>query len=293
MSIAESVNDLPQHSVTVYVLRGLDFVIPGQWQNPTDFTALVKAVTGEHDAQVIQRVSERATHLYDDPKERYQRALWLYTMADKTDKALATASLADKLGTRFRLLRFLTWLTPKADTAQSLDFSLKLIIELLAFCQINGIPGDSVGDFVKALADYSQEALMRMTALICLDGLVPLGPDFMRIVVTQLQTLSTRELQRNATFKQIKAFVPGATNANKLAFIHSSVEAIQGWIEEFVAKHELDPQKVLASVKAYIDITDDRLDYLGAFLDMSTDYYTHTGTQTLARRLIERAVNEI
>jgi hypothetical protein len=26
---------------------------------------------------------------------------------------------------------------------------------------------------------------------------------------------------------------------------------------------------------------------------MTTNYYTHTGTQTLARRIIERAVNEI
>jgi hypothetical protein len=32
---------------------------------------------------------------------------------------------------------------------------------------------------------------------------------------------------------------------------------------------------------------------LGAFLDMTSNYYTHTGTQTLARRLIERAVAEI
>jgi hypothetical protein len=42
-----------------------------------------------------------------------------------------------------------------------------------------------------------------------------------------------------------------------------------------------------------VEISKDKLDYLGAFLDVTTNYYTHTGTQTLARRLIERAVAEI
>jgi hypothetical protein len=40
-------------------------------------------------------------------------------------------------------------------------------------------------------------------------------------------------------------------------------------------------------------VSKDKLDYLGAFLDIAVKYYSHTGTQTLARRLIERAVAEI
>jgi len=50
--------------------------------------------------------------------------------------------------------------TPKADKAQTIDLS-QLVAELVAFCQINGIPGDSIGDFVASLADYSGESLMR------------------------------------------------------------------------------------------------------------------------------------
>jgi hypothetical protein len=42
-----------------------------------------------------------------------------------------------------------------------------------------------------------------------------------------------------------------------------------------------------------VEIADDKLDYVAAFLDMSTNYYEHTGIQTLAHRLIERAVAEI
>lgn len=49
---------------------------------------------------------------------------------------------------------------------------------LVAFCQINGIPGDSIGVFFNALRDDSGESLMRMAVLICFDGLVPLGANF-------------------------------------------------------------------------------------------------------------------
>jgi hypothetical protein len=35
------------------------------------------------------------------------------------------------------------------------------------------------------------------------------------------------------------------------------------------------------------------LDYVAAFLDMSTNYYEHTGIQTVARRVIEQAAREI
>lgn len=44
---------------------------------------------------------------------------------------------------------------------------------------------------------------------------------------------------------------------------------------------------------SFIEVSKDRLDYLGAFLDMTVKYYRHTGIQTLARRLVERAVAEI
>ena len=40
-------------------------------------------------------------------------------------------------------------------------------------------------------------------------------------------------------------------------------------------------------------MTDDRLDYVAAFLDLTTNYYEHTGIQSVARSLIQRTVNEI
>src|SRR4051794_1924391 len=149
-SIVDLVNHLPSRGVTVYVLQALDFVVPGEWQNVVNFEELVKQVTKESDPKVIQSVINRANVLYNDPKERYQRAMWFYGLVDTTDRLLATAALANTVG-QIKLFSFLDRLTPKADTAQTIDFSMKLITELLTFCQINGIPGDSVGDFVKSL----------------------------------------------------------------------------------------------------------------------------------------------
>ncbi len=38
---------------------------------------------------------------------------------------------------------------------------------------------------------------------------------------------------------------------------------------------------------------DGKLDYAAAFLDMTTDYFEHTGIQSIARSLITRAMSEV
>jgi len=292
-SIPEYVNSLRKRSVTVYILRSLDFLVPGEWENITDFEEMVIKVTGEKDPAIIKAVTNRADTLFRDRSERYRRAWKLYGTADSTDRFLATAALANKIGERVRFLSLLQRITPKADKAQTIDFSMKLTIELLNFCLINGIPGDSIGDFVAALGTYSKDELMRMSALVCIDGIMPLGPDFSRVVLNSLDSLSPDELEDNRTFRQIRKDIPGQDTPSKLNFVLESVDGVKGWLQEFVTKNDLTSEKVYSSVQSFIDINDNRLDYWSAFLDMTTNYYTHTGTQTVARRMIERAINEI
>lgn len=201
--------------------------------------------------------------------------------------------LANKVGEKIPLLGFLNKVTPKADKAQTIDLTLKLVVELLAFCQINGIPGDSIGDFVTSLADYSGESLMRMVALVCVDGLIPFGPDFIQKALATLDKTSPQELEQNFTFQNINSDIPGNNSASKLNFIGESFNSVTGWMNDLVVSRALTPQKVVSNLQGFIEVTDDKLDYLAAFLDVSTNYYEHTGTQTLARRLIERAVAEI
>jgi hypothetical protein len=177
-AIFELVDQLPKRNMTTLMLQSLDFVVPGQWQNTVGFENMIREVTGEDDESIIQQVGDRAVRLFNDKSQGYQRALWLYQMVDSADSALGAAALANQVGEKISLLGFLNKVTPNPDKAQAIDLSLKIVVELVAFCQINGIPGDSIGDFVKALGEYSGESLMRIAALICIDGLLPLGPDF-------------------------------------------------------------------------------------------------------------------
>lgn len=287
------VDELPTNNLTISMLRSLDFVVPGEWQNVVGFDNTIRTVTGETDEDLIQQIGERAIYLYNDRSQGYQRGMWLYQTVDSTDRALGTAALANKVGEKIPLLGFLNRVTPKADKAQTIDLSLKLVAELVAFCSINGIPGDSIGDFVKSLGEYSGESLMRMVALVCVDGLIPLGPDFILKAQSALSKTSPEELEKNSTFQQMNEAIPGGNSAGKLNFINESFDSVKGWMSGLVTSKDLTPEKVANNLQRFVEVADDKLDYLGAFLDVTTNYYEHTGTQTLARRLIERAVAEI
>ncbi len=291
--IFELVDQLPKDNLTVKSLRALDFVIPGEWQNVVGFENTIRTVTGETDEGMIQQIGDRAVYLFNDKSQGYQTALWLYQTIDSASTALGSAALANKIGQNVSFLGFLDKLTPKPEKAQTIDLSLKVIVELLAFCQINGIPGDSIGDFLGALGDYSGESLMRMAALVCFDGLLPLGPNFIHGVQERLGGMAPSDLNENQGFKQINDLIPGGNQGSKLGFIQESFSSISGWMGNFVSSHSLTPQAVASNLSKFVDIADDKLDYVAAFLDMSTNYYEHTGIQTLAHRLIERAVAEI
>lgn len=293
-SIFELVDELPTDNITIRTLRALDFVVPGQWENVVGFTNTIRHVTGETDEDLIQQIGERAIYLYNDKSQGYQRALWLYQTVDRADSALGAAALANKVGDRIPLVGgLLNRITPKPNKAQAIDLCLKLVVELVAFCQINGIPGDSIGDFVASLGEYSGESLMRMAALVCIDGLIPLGPDFILEAQSRLAQTTPSDLEQNSTFQGVNSLIPGGSTPGKLNFIGQSFDSVKGWMSNFVADRGLTPEKVVSNMQRFVEVSNDKLDYLGAFLDMTTNYYEHTGTQTLARRLIERAAAEI
>ena len=134
---------------------------------------------------------------------------------------------------------------------------------------------------------------MRMAGLVCYDGLVPLGPDFIRLGMDALGKLTPDQLGQNNTFRKINDYIPGGDNASKLGFIQKGFDSTKDWMGSFVGTHNLTSGKVVESLRKFVDVSDEYLDYLGGFIDMTTNYYEHTGTQTLAARLVERAVNEV
>lgn len=292
-AIYDYVDHLSTGGLTVMALKSLDWVIPGQWHNLVGFQNTIRAVTGETDESMIQQIGDRAVTLFNDKREGYQRALWLYQTVDSASGALGAAALANKVGQDVGFLGILKNLTPKPEKAQSIDLCVKLVVELVAFCQINGIPGDSIGDFLSALKDYGGESLMRMAALVCFDGLIPLGPDFASKGLSAIKGMSSSDLEHNQTFKGVRELIPGGNAAGQLGFITESFESTKGWMDNFVSSKRLTPDNVVDNLSKFVDISKDKLDYLGAFLDMYVKYYEHTGIQTLAHRLIERAVAEI
>jgi hypothetical protein len=291
--IFKLVDSLPENNLTVKALQALDFVAPGQWRNLVGFEKTIKVITGETDQALIQKIGERAVRLYNDRSQGYQRAIWLYHTVESLSNTLGAAALANKVGERFQILSLLSKITPKSSKAQSIDFGVKLVVELVAFCQINGLPGDSPGDFVKSLTHYKDEALIRMAALICFDGLIPLGPDYLNKLVGLLGGAGTQDLEQHETFNRVKSMIPGGQTKEQLGLIQKSIGSVGSWMENFTSQHALTQGKVLSGLKSFLDVTEDRLDYVAAFIDLTLNYYEHTGTQTVARSLIQRAVNEI
>lgn len=290
--IFKEVDDLPTGGLTVTALKSLDFLIPGQWQNLTGFDNTIRAVTGETDEGLIQQIGERAVALYNDKSQGYQRALWLYDTVERGSGLLGTAALANRIG-QDSFLGFLKNITPKPEKAQSIDLCIKLVTELVAFCQINGIPGDSIGDFLAALGDYSGESLMRMAALVSFDGVIPLGPEFADKALSFFDSTSPHELEGNDTYKSVQELIPGNNSSDKKGFIARSFDSTKGWMKGFASEKHVTREGLMSKIKGVIDFTDDKADYVGALLDMNVKYYRHTGLQTLARRLVERAVAEI
>ena len=292
-AIYQAVDDLPSASVTVRMLQALDWVVPGEWKNIVGFENTIREVTGETDQKFVQQVGERAIALYNDKSEGYQRALWLYQTVDFVQGVSGFTALVAKVGENVSFLSFLDRLTPKADTTQAIDLGIKLVTEIVAFCALNGIPGDSIGDFVESLSDYHHEALMRMATLVCVDGLIPLGPDFLDKGLSLLDKSGVTSLEGNSRFNQIKEYIPGKDTAEQVNFMQKGLESVRDWTGSFVSSHSLTTDKIVSGLRQRIQGVEGHLDYLGAFIDMTVNYYEHTGVQTVARSLISRSASEI
>ncbi len=291
-ALHEVVESLPQSSLTTHLLGALDYLVPGEWTNITTFEGMVRDATGESDEGIIQQVGERAIALFADENNGYQRAVSVFRGVDSASTVAGAAAMANLLGQQFDVLSFMTDVTPKPDTTQAIDAALKLGAELTAFTLVNGIPGDSVGDFVSSLANYGKEEKMRFAAWLAFDCIVPLGPDFLNLILGAIESVSLDELADNRVFRFVSDHLPGDI-AQKRDTLRSNVDQTRGHIEGFVGERGMSQESLLARVREYVQIADDKLDVLAAALDLSTNTFEHTGIQTVARRVITRAYGEI
>ncbi len=293
-SIDEMIDSLPTSGLTVRALNLLEHITPGNWDNTVGFDNMIQSVTGEQDPDMVSRIRAHALELYNDSEQGYQRAVSIYHSVDDVDAALGAAALAHKIGEKINFLSFLGSVTPRQDKAQAMDLALKLIAESVSFCYINGLPGDGIGDFVSAVESYEKENLIRMSAIIVFNGLIPLGPEFATKLVSEVQNLDVSDIENSRFFQAAKGLLPGGGEAGAaLQFINNGIGSLESYVGGFVDKHGISLDNVLGEMKGFVDFTEDKLDYVAAFLDMSTNYMTHTGVQSVGRSLISRAVGEI
>ncbi|MEO0846379.1 MAG: hypothetical protein AAFY50_08130 [Cyanobacteria bacterium J06648_1] len=283
-SIVELVDNLPTDNITVKVLKTISTFTPGKWENLVGFDNTITAVTGVTSTAEIAQIRDRALSLYDDKKQGYQTAVWLYRTVDNTDKAIAAAAIADKLGDKFRFIPFLDKITPKADSIQSVDLRIKLVAELIIFSKLNDLSLNP-SQFAGALKEnYQNEALLRMASLICIDGILPLGVNFVSKVKQDLEQRDN--LKANPAYDAVGELIPVD---NKEEFIDQSFNAAGDWMDSFSQKLGVTPETLAKKLGGFIELADGKLDYLAAFLDGSTNFFEHTGIQTVARRLITEA----
>jgi hypothetical protein len=291
--IHKILEELPSSNLTTRLLGALDYIVPGSWENVTSWETMVKRVTGEEDQELIQRVGDRAIQLYNDPEQGYQRAVQIFNLVDSTQGLAGAAEMANKLSEAFDFLSFLGKITPKADTTQGIDAAVKFVAEMATFCYCNGLPGDSVGDFATALTAYEKEDSMRFAAWVTFDLVLPLGPDFLSKTLDVLSSATSEQLGENSRFGKIARYLPGSDFAEKQQMLTANLALSSAHITTFVAEKGIDQQDIFQRIKSYVEVGDNALDYVSAAIDLGTNYFQHTGIQSVSRRLISRAYGEI
>jgi hypothetical protein len=296
MPVIQTVQSLPTRSLTVTALEALDSVIPGEWTNVTQFDDLIRDVSGEDKPGVVAAIRKQALGLQNENRARYTQALQLYNLVDRMDQVAAGAAVAGKVGDLFGSLGFLKKFTPKPETTQAVDAGLKLVAELLAFGRLHGMPTtgpDGLARFAGALQDYARFDLMRIAAWVVFDGVLPLGPNFVQTITGTFTSLASDKLTSNPVFDKLAGQLPGDSTNEKREFIAKAIDTTGEWVGRFVKEKNLTQRGVLKKLDGVLSVAEGGMDYVAAAIDASTNYYSHTGTQTVGRALARHATDKL
>ena len=293
ITILERLERLPRRNVTVLALKGISILVPGGWTNLTDPDQLIQEVLGSDNPSLVRQVRQRADDLSRARHEGYGRAMSLYDAVNRSQKASGGLRLLANFGSALPVVKKAANLTPSSDRLQAVDLSLKVAAEMLAFTQVNGLPGDSFGDFGAALNDYAGEARVRMAALVCFDGLMPLGDEALERLDGLLGSVGSSDLQSSPTYRSMASLIPGRGDNAHMGFLRRGVDQWVGWAGQFVSNLGLTGQKAVRALETTLGPWQGSFKQMATFLDAFTDTYQHTGLQVVARRLVERAAAEI
>ncbi len=290
-AIQQELAALGEAKITPAVLGALDYVVPGEWHNSTSLEQIIEHNLEVTDPTEVAAIKERAEALYG-AQPHYARALSVYRGADTVDRIAAAAVIASQMGSSFAVFKVLDRFTPKPDTTQAIDAALKLTAEFVAFAQLRGIPVASLQEakaFPATLATYAKADMMRIAAWLALDGLVPLGPDFLIKVKSLVSSVPTAALTSNTLFQQLTPLLPKGSAEDQKGFILGALDSASDWVSSFVSSTGLTQEGLVSSVGGVLNVADSGLDVLAATLDATTNYFEHTGVQSVARVLVHDA----
>jgi hypothetical protein len=128
-----------------------------------------------------------------------------------------------------------------------------------------------------------------MGTLVCIDGLLPLGPDFLDKVHEFVGNSDQAAIESNASYTVLGSALPGNDSKSKISFLSENFEAVRGWMQELINKTGVSQSSVFGQIGRFIQFADDNLDFVAAFVDQTTNYFEHTGIQTVATKLIKDA----
>jgi hypothetical protein len=293
VTVLERLDRLPRRNLTVLALKGISTLVPGGWRNQTSATELISDVLGSDDPDLIQQVRVRADELSRARHEGYRRALSLYDAVNRSQKAAGGLRVLANVAGALPLVKRVASLTPTSETLQAVDLSLKVAAEMLAFTQVNGLPGDSFAAFSSSLNEYAGEARVRMAALVCFDALLPLGDQALHRLDGLLGKVGSRQLHQLPAYAGMASLLPGRGEAAHLGFLRQGVDHWLGWADGFVGELGLNGQRAVRALESTLGPWHGGMEQLATFLDAFTDTYAHTGVQAVARRLVERAAAEI
>lgn len=281
--------DATPKAQTVFILEAMDFIIKDGYINPSNIQQYIRHVLGQISNEDVAKVEQIINGWLADDNQPYRRTLTFYRIAEHAGTAMGSATLAKQLGEDFSFLSSLNNISPRTEHTQMADFLIKFGCEIMASLSLQGLPTDvqSIGNQV---SHFKNETAVRMATLIAIDGLLPLGPNFVQKISDTLQNGGQNSLFSQISVDKIQPLL--GNNQSVQQIWQKSVDIFnqsQQSITQFLAQKGITQASVSQQLNSVINFSADKVDYVSAYMDMTTNYIYHSGSLTVLRKMIENA----
>lgn len=281
--------DASPKAQTSYILEAMDFIIKDGYQNPSNIQQFIRQVLGNIANEDVAKVEQIVNGWLVDDNQPYKRTLLLYRVAEYAGTAMGSATLAKQLGEDFSFLSSLNKISPRTEHTQMADFLVKFGCEIMASLSLQGLPTDMQG-IGNQINHFKNETAVRMATLIAIDGLLPLGPNFVQKISDTLQNGGQSNLMNQINLGGVQQFFGSNQSVQQIwQRLVEIFQSSQQTITQFLAQKGINQANVSQQLGNVVNFSADKVDYVSAYLDMTTNYIYHSGSLTVLRKMIENA----